>query len=94
MGILADVPWLHYIDKGKHLRHGRHGISAIHVHLVFVTKCRRGLLDGAAIERLRHIFAKVCTDFEAVLVHMDVESDHLHLLVNYPPKVSARSLTP
>jgi hypothetical protein len=33
IGMLADVPSLHYIDKGKHLRHGRHYISAIHVHL-------------------------------------------------------------
>ncbi len=31
---------------------------------------------------------EVCTDFEAQLVQMDGESNHVHLLVNYPPKVS------
>ena len=37
-------------------------------------------------------FAKVCTDFEASLVEMDSESDHVHLLVDYPPKVSVSSM--
>jgi len=34
----------------------------------------------------------VCGDFEAQLVEMDGEHDHEHLLVNYPPKVSASAL--
>jgi len=80
------------MDKNKDIRHGRHCVFAMHVHLVFVTKYRRCRLDGEAIERLRPIFSKVCTDFEAVLVQLDGESNHVHLLVNYPPKVSVSSL--
>ena len=34
----------------------------------------------------------VCTDFEAELVEFDGEDDHVHLLVNYPPKVSVSAL--
>jgi REP element-mobilizing transposase RayT len=33
------------------------------------------------------LFAGVCTDFEAELVEFDGKDDHVHLLVNYPPKV-------
>jgi putative transposase len=80
------------MKKSNDLRHGRHCSFAMHVHLVFVTKYRRCILDGEAIEKLRHIFSKVCTDFAALLVQMDGESNHLHLLVNYPPKVSVSSL--
>jgi REP element-mobilizing transposase RayT len=29
---------------------------------------------------------EVCADFNAELVKMDGEDDHVHLLVNYPPK--------
>jgi putative transposase len=29
----------------------------------------------------------VCTDFEVVLKEFNGEPDHVHLLVNYPPKV-------
>jgi putative transposase len=49
----------------KDLRRGRHCVFKMHVYMVFVTKCRRGVFDGDAINRLRIIFAKVCTDFEA-----------------------------
>ncbi len=64
----------------------------MHVHLVFVAKCRRKVFDGEAIVSLRAIFAKVCTDFQANLVEMDGEDDHVHLLVEYPPKVAVSAL--
>jgi putative transposase len=41
---------------------------------------------------LRGIFAAVCHDFEATLVEFDGEDDHVHLLVNYPPKVAVSAL--
>jgi putative transposase len=51
-----------------------------------------GYFDGAAITRLRTIFTNVCKDFEAQLVEMDGEDNHVHLLVNYPPKHSISAL--
>jgi putative transposase len=70
------------------IRPGRKCVFALHVHLVFVTKYRRDVFDGAAIEALRDIFAKVCTDFGAGLRACDGEDDHVHLLIDYPPKVA------
>jgi len=64
----------------------------MHVHLVFVAKYRRKIFDGNAIERLRRIFAKVCGDFGAQLIEMDGEHDHVHLLVEYPPKLAVSVL--
>jgi len=60
----------------------------MHVHLVFVAKYRKKVFDKEAIDRLRIYFAKVCTDFESTLVEVDGERDHVHLLVEYPPKIS------
>ena len=80
------------MDKDNDIRHGRHCVFKMHVHLVFVSKYRRKVFDGDAIERLRPIFTKVCIDFEAQLIEMDGEDDHVHLLVEYPPKVSVSSL--
>ena len=74
------------------IRTGRHCVFMLHVHLVFVTKYRRGVFTKEVIEDLRGIFAKVCTDFEAELVEFDGEDDHVHLLVNYPPKVAVSKL--
>ena len=44
------------------------------------------------LDDLRQIFESVCTDFEAQLVEFDGEHDHVHLLVNSPPKVSISKL--
>ena len=60
------------------------------VKLVRVVSYR--VFDGKAVESLRMIFAKVCTDFETTLVEMDGEDNHVHLLIQYPPKVSVSSL--
>src|SRR4029077_14460750 len=46
------------------IRHGRHCVFALHVHLVFVTKYRRQVFDGDAIGRLKVMFERVCSDFE------------------------------
>ena len=74
------------------IRHGRQCVSALHVHLVFVTKYRRKVFDRDAHERLQAIFEKVCRDFQAQLVEMNGEAEHVHLLVHYPPKHSVSSL--
>lgn len=64
----------------------------MHVHLVFVTKYRRDVFTKDILEDLRPIFANVCADFESELVEFDGEHDHVHLLVNYPPKVAVSHL--
>ncbi len=55
-------------------------------------KHRRNVLSGEHHEYLRRIFAKVCDDFGARLVECNGEDDHVHLLVEYPPKVPVASL--
>lgn len=70
----------------------RHGIFAMHVHLVFVTKYRREVFDGEAIASLHGIFTKVCANVDAALIEMDGEHDHVHLLVEYPHKVAVSAL--
>jgi putative transposase len=64
----------------------------MHVHLGFVTQYRRDVFTGEILDNLRCICASVCADFEAELVEFDGEDDHVHLLVNYPPKVSDSAL--
>jgi len=57
-----------------------------------VTKYRRGVFTNEIIDDLRDIFTGVCTDLEAELVEFDGEHDHVHLLVNYPPKLAVSVL--
>jgi putative transposase len=64
----------------------------MHVHLFFVSKYRRKVFTEAALADLRSIFAGVRDDFGAELIEMDGEDDHVHLLVNYPPKIAVSAL--
>ncbi|WP_327080273.1 IS200/IS605 family transposase [Polaromonas sp. CG_9.5] len=74
------------------IRHGRHCVFLMHVHLVFVTKYRREVFTKEILNDLHVIFAQTCLDFEAELVEFDGEDGHVHLLVNYPPKVAVSNL--
>ena len=80
------------MNKSNDIRHGRHCVFNLHIHLVFLTKYRRSVFTKAVLAALKEIFASVCQDFEAELVEFDGEKDHVHLLINYPPKVSVSRL--
>lgn len=67
-------------------------MSDLHVHLVFVTKYRRGALTAKILARCEEIMGDVCSDFGASLVEFNGEDDHVHLLVEYPPTVRISSL--
>lgn len=80
------------MSKSTDLRRGRTCIFALHVHLVFVAKYRKRVFTKLTLSELRGIFQDVCKDFEAILVEFEGEKDHVHLLVNYPPKVAVSKL--
>jgi putative transposase len=73
-------------------RRGRQVISAMHIHLVFVMKYRRDVLDDEMLRVCEEIMRNVCEDFEAELKEFNGEDDHVHLLVHYPPKVAVSKL--
>jgi putative transposase len=74
------------------IRHGRHCTFNLHVHLVFVTKYRRGVFTKTILSELNTIFDNVCLDFESQLIEFNGQDDHVHLLVSYPPKVAVSAL--
>lgn len=78
--------------KNSTYRHGRHCVFLMHTHLVFVTKYRRFCFTERVLDHLQMIMHSVCQQFEAELVEFNGEGDHVHLLINYPPKVSVSKL--
>lgn len=77
------------METDEDYRRGRHVVSALHVHLVFVTKYRRGVLTGDMTGYLAGVLGKVSEDFGADLREFNGEHDHVHLLVEYPPTFSS-----
>lgn len=80
------------MNESNDIRRGRHCVFNLHVHLVFVAKYRRKVFDGDAIDRLRQMFESICERLEARLIEVDGEQDHVHLLVEYPPKLAVSTL--
>lgn len=64
----------------------------LHVHLVFVTKYRRGVLDNEMLTRCEQVMRDVCADFGADLREFNGEPDHVHLLIHYPPTFAVSRL--
>ena len=69
-------------------RRERHSVSALTVHLVCVTKYRRKVLDDRALAWLQEHARRLFEKMDCKLMACDGEADHLHLLVEYPPKLS------
>ena len=80
------------MSKSNEIRTGRHCVFLMHVHLVFVTKYRKQVFTAEILDAVKEIYADVCNDFESKLVEFDGEKDHVHLLVEYPPKVCVSKL--
>ena len=73
-------------------KHGFRSVYTLTVHIVFVTKYRRKVIDAAMLQRLGEIFRETCGKWECTLVEFNGESDHVHLLVNFSPQVQLSKL--
>lgn len=69
-------------------RRGRHSVTRLVTHLVFTTKYRRKIFDGDMIGQLREAFESACGKLDCRILQFDGEEDQVHLLVEYPPKLS------
>lgn len=73
-------------------RTGRHVVYDLNAHIVLVTKYRKNAITDRVRVLLIETAREVCARHGATLLEADGETDHLHLLVSYPPKVSLSTL--
>lgn len=57
------------------------------MHLVLVTKYRRKVINHLVLTRLEQICKETCLKWECELLEFNGEPDHVHLLIEYNPKV-------
>src|SRR4051794_6433829 len=60
--------------------------------MVFVTKFRDKVFGDAHLARMEEIMRAVGAGFETELVEFNGETNHVHLLVTFPPKVAIAKL--
>ena len=70
------------------LRRERHSVSDLKIHLVCVTKYRRPILTAESLAVLEVSFREVATKMGFEIEEFNGEPDHVHVLIEYPPKLS------
>ncbi|WP_419630568.1 IS200/IS605 family transposase, partial [Thiolapillus sp.] len=76
----------------KALRTGRHCVFMLHANLIFITKYRGKVLSRAMLRDMEKIMRDVCAIQDVTLAEFNGETDHVHLLVEYPPTVQLSKL--
>ena len=67
---------------------GKHTVYYHRFHIVWITKYRYQVLRGALRERVRGIIRQVCEELGVTIVKGVLSSDHVHMFVSIPPKLS------
>ena len=73
-------------------RHGSHSVTRLTVHLVWVTKYRYHVLKGDVQKRCRELLIQVCDAQDIVILKGAVSKDHVHMHLEYPPKLSVSEM--
>ncbi len=70
----------------------RNSVTSLQAHLVFTTKYRRKVLKQQHLECLRSAMESACEKLGCAPIEMDGGPDHIHILIQYPPKRSISAL--
>jgi len=70
------------------LKSTRHAKYLLHAHLVFTPKYRKKIFTREHLETLKEVFENVCKKMDCELVEFNGEADHVHLLIEYPPRLA------
>lgn len=77
---------------GATCRRSRRAVFNLTVNIVFVTKYRRKVITKPMLDRLSKVFESVAVSWDSELIEFNGESDHVHLLLSYPPHKLLSSL--
>jgi putative transposase len=67
---------------------GAHTVFYHRYHIVWITKYRYKVLEGAVRERIREIIRQVCAELGVTIVKGVMSRDHVHMMVSIPPHLS------
>lgn len=70
------------------LRKDRNSVSDLKVQLVCTTKDRRSVFTAESLSLLETSFIEVAKKMDIKIVEFSGASDHVHALIEYPPKLS------
>ena len=69
-------------------RQNGHTVSRLTAHIVWVTKYRYPVQRGDIQKRCRDLLKQICDAEDVLILKGVVSKDHVHMHIEYPPKVS------
>ncbi len=69
-----------------------HAYARNYQHIVFSTAGRRHFLKPAVRDAVVEVFKQTCRDFGVTILEIGGTVDHVHLLLNVPPKIAVANL--
>jgi putative transposase len=69
-------------------RRERHSVTDVKMHLVCVTKYRKPVFDEDGLKLIEQSFRDVAKSMNFNILEFKGEADHVHALIEYPPKLS------
>ena len=69
-------------------RRENHSVSDLKAHLIFVTQYRQTVLSAEGLNVIESACNTVALKMDFQILAFNGEADHVHLLVEYPPKLS------
>ena len=73
-------------------RHGSHSVTRLTVHLVWVTKYRNHVLKDDVQKRCWELLIQICDAEDITILKGAVSIDHVHMHIEYPPKISVSDI--
>lgn len=73
-------------------RRERHSVTDLKIHLVCVTKYRESVLSDEALTLIESSFREVAAKMNFQVLEFNGEADHVHVLLEYPPKLSVSQI--
>ena len=72
--------------------HAAHAVYALEYHIVLVVKDRKPCLTGEVAEACKRECARILEHYEGKVLQMEIDVDHIHLLVSLGTKYSVKEI--
>lgn len=69
-------------------RKSSHTTHLLHYHFVFIPKYRKPVLRGDIALEVRRLIREICRTMDIEIISGHIRPDHVHLLLDVPPKWS------
>lgn len=74
------------------MRKGSHTVHRLACHIVWVTKYRYDVLKGDIQYRCRELIIQICDVEEVKILKGAVSKNHVHIHIEYPPRIALSKL--